>query len=53
MSSGKDLVRALTKSQKAEADVELYTLRNRIDALYFGILLLEEKFGFWTRRIPC
>ena len=43
ISAAKDMARAKTKAQKASTEVELYTLRKRVNDLYFGILLLQER----------
>lgn len=41
--SQKDVARAQSQVQLASTDVELYGLRQRVNALYFGILLIDEK----------
>lgn len=39
----KDVTRQDGEVQKAQTDVEMYAVRNRVNELFFGILLLEEK----------
>lgn len=39
----KNLARVQGEAQKAESDVDMYALRDRVNNLFFGILLLDEK----------
>ena len=39
------MARAEAAEQRSTADVEMYTLEGRIDELYFGILLLDERIA--------
>lgn len=39
----KELARAEEKIQTAQTDVEMYAIRSRVNELFFGILLLDEK----------
>ena len=45
VSAAKDLARAKTKAQKASTEAELYALRQRVNDLYFGVLLLQERIA--------
>ncbi len=40
-----EITRAESREAAASNDVELYRLRERVDGLYFGILLMEEQLG--------
>ena len=39
----KDIAEAEAKEQRSRVDVSLYDLQSRVDNLYFGILLLDER----------
>lgn len=39
----KGVVRAESKASRRQVDVDLYALRERIDDIYFGLLLLDDK----------
>lgn len=39
----RDLARAEAREQRTRTDVDLYALRSRVETLYFGILLLDER----------
>lgn len=39
----KEMVRAEKLTQQSQADVEMYAIRERVNNLFFGILLLEDK----------
>lgn len=41
----RSMARAEAAEQRSTADVEMYTLEGRIDELYFGILLLDERIA--------
>lgn len=41
--SNKALIRATAETEKAQLEVSLYTLRERVTQVYMGILLLEEQ----------
>lgn len=43
MSGQKEVARLQGDVQAAQADVDLYAIRQRVNELYFGILLLDEK----------
>lgn len=47
----KRLARTEAAEQRAMTDVDLYTLKKRVNELYFGILLLEEKLSQTYRTI--
>lgn len=47
----KRLVHTEAAEQRAMTDVDLYTLKKRVNELYFGILLLEEKLSQTYRTI--
>ena len=47
----KRLARTETAEQRAMTDVDLYNLKKRVNELYFGILLLEEKLSQTYRTI--
>ncbi len=47
----KRLARTEAAEQRALTDVDLYTLKKRVNELYFGILLLEEKLSQTYRTI--
>lgn len=44
-SADRSLARAEAAEQRSAADVEMYSLEGRIDDLYFGILLLDERIA--------
>ena len=41
--TGRQIERAEDKERQAALDVQLYTIRKRVEDLYFGILLIEEQ----------
>lgn len=43
--SQKNVAKAQGEFQKAQTDVDLYKLKDRVNNLFFGILLLEEKIA--------
>lgn len=47
----KRLARTEAAEQRAMTDVDLYTLKKRVNELYFGILLLEQKLSQTYRTI--
>jgi len=42
-SAQKEIIRANARVDSASTDVSLYTLRDRVNQLYFGILLIDEQ----------
>ena len=44
-SSRKDIIEAASKLERGVLDSELYALRERVNQIYFGILLLEERLS--------
>jgi len=43
ISSQKKIIQASTKVEKEKLEVELYALKDRVNQLFFGILLIEEQ----------
>jgi outer membrane protein TolC len=41
--AGKEIIKANSAIEKAELEVNLYQLKNRVNNLYFGILLIDEQ----------
>jgi hypothetical protein len=41
--TSKDITRAATEAEKASVDVQLFAIQQRVNEVYFGILLLDEQ----------
>ena len=45
IASRKEIAKAQTEAEKSKNDVDLYALRERVNNLYFSLLLLDEKIA--------
>ena len=43
IAANKEMIKAGAEAEKKELETELYTLRERVNGLYFGILLMQEQ----------
>ena len=43
IAANKEMIKASAKAEQQELETELYALRERVNGLYFGILLLQEQ----------
>lgn len=46
--ANKELIKAGAETEKKQLETELYTLRERVNGLYFGILLMQEQLKLQT-----
>ena len=46
--ANKELIKADAETEKKQLETELYTLRERVNGLYFGILLMQEQLKLQT-----
>ena len=48
IAANKEMIKAGAEAEKKQLETEIYTLRERVDGLYFGILLMQEQLKLQT-----
>ncbi len=48
IAANKEMIKAGAETEKKQLETEIYTLRERVDGLYFGILLMQEQLKLQT-----
>ena len=43
IAANKEMIKASAEAEKKQLETEIYTLRERVNGLYFGILLMQEQ----------
>ena len=48
IAANKEMIKASAEAEKKQLETEIYTLRERVNGLYFGILLIQEQLKLQT-----